>query len=190
MARWGRDTVSSVCLRTAVMGWERKAGQQNEAGEMCGGLILGPCSSPGTLVFACIITGEKLALIYIFKNIAQTPMYCSKSSQVNWVCLLASGFSSFPSLLPSFTNSAHKYCDNRLCMKRESSGWKQTSSRSIHFHLLNSTLQKPEGSVLCSPWIQMEIVFFAWQKLWRLKTLSGASGSLDSTPVTEPDCFA
>lgn len=78
---------------------------------MCGGLILGPCSSPGTLVFACIITGEKLALIYIFKNIAQTPMYCSKSSQVNWVCLLASGFSSFSSLLPSFTNSVHKYCD-------------------------------------------------------------------------------
>lgn len=110
MAKWGRDTVCSICLWTAVMRWERKAGQRNEAGQMCGGLILGLCSSPGTLVFAYIITGEKLALIYIFKNIVQTPMYCSKSSQANWVCLRASGFSSFPSLLPSFNKSVHKYC--------------------------------------------------------------------------------
>lgn len=146
------------------------AGQQNKAGEMWRDLILGLCCSPGTLVFACIITGE--TLISIFKTRTQTPMYYSKSRQVTWVYLPASGFSSFPVSFHLLIIQSTYIVKHWLNMKWESSGEKQTSSRSIHFRLLNYTLLKPEGSVLCSPLIQLEIVFLARQKLWRLKTVS------------------
>ena len=38
---------------------------------------------------------------------SQALICCSKSSCITWVCLPATGFSSFPSFLPS--NSIHKY---------------------------------------------------------------------------------
>ena len=153
--------------------WDERggpAGQQNKAGGMWRDLIQEPCCSPGTLVFAWIITGE--TLISIFKNSTQTPMYDSKSRQLTWVYLPASGFSSFPVSFHLLIIQSTCIVKHWLNMKWRSSGGKQTSSRSIHFHLLNSTLLKPEGSVLCSPWLQLEIVFLAWQKLWRLKTVS------------------
>ena len=117
--------------------WDERggpAGRQNKAGGMWMDLIWGPCCSPGTLVFARIITGE--TLISIFKYSTQTPMYNSKSRLVTWVYLPASGFSSFPASSHLLIIQSTCIVKHRLNMKWWSSGKKQTSSRSIHFTFL------------------------------------------------------